>query len=576
MKTRLLKCFAGFLFVALMFAACKDPNSIDGIKPADYTFTISSLPYASKGLTVVARVNLHNKNYDYELGTIGDSPADTVIEKTVKMPVLYSKITLFFLDQDKKEIFYYPVEEKYNKTGSRNYTIDGYYYYYYEYGYPSYDKPYYALSEKHLNTVEFGKTYEFDSKEAPFMMFKVSGVLNKKIGIKLNQSYPRKVEVYVANSKEKFMNYQTESLNGESEYDCSGNEAYFMVRTEKYTDEGSAKITFTNISFAIENGLYIQQNKNIDPVILASDGKLYATGTNSASQAKDILYCLDPDTLIRSVAATVPYDIDCVEELDTGTLYISYFDRSSKNGVGGIITLNLATKQMNTLVNDLNGMAETMVNYKNGKFVVTGFDNKSTGNTGCIYLIDKANGTKTILAENSTDTIAVSTELFYFASNDVFIGTTNHVTSRFHYMKITENGTGYTTGYDSDSVYCLLRIFKESPLQVLCKNGSVFTLDTAIATPNWAIPEGVLCKSYEDCYIAGDYIYYMTNDRGAIVEKCALSAPKDVISSVKYENQVGKRLFCKDNKVYLLANSQYSVYGSNSTGDYMVYIHEIK
>ena len=571
MKTRLLKCFAGFLFVALMFAACKDPNTIDGVKLADYTFTISSIPYASKGLTVVARVNLHNKNYDYELGTIGNSPADTVIEKTVKMPVLYSKITLFFLDQDKKEIFYYPVEEKYNKTGSRNYTIDGYYYYYYEYGYPSYDKPYYALSEKHLNTVEFGKTYEFDSEEAPFMLFKVSGVLNKKIGIKLNQSYPRKVEVYVANSKEKFMNYETEYLNVEygCEYDCPANEAYFMVRTGALNDKETATITFTNISFAMENGLKIQ---NYDKTILASDGKIYLTGDTYADHsyetARNYLYCINPSTGTRSLAADLSSRIECVEELDKGILYIAAQNKTIKK-------FNLSTGQLTAFVSDLPIFAEAMVNYKDNKFIMTGREDTSDY-YGKVVLIDKSNGEKTVLETRSYSSIGNSTQLFYSQENDLFIGINNHGTPwRLDCLKILDVTNGTIISNQSwDDMQLPIIIYKTSPLQILDANGEIFGIDINNLGDkhNWCKSNGMLCKSYDDCYIKDNYIYYMKNDNGVLVEKCALSKPQTIINQQKFDNKTGKKLFYNDNKLYLLSNSLTSDYVSYSN---LVYLDQI-
>ena len=564
---KMFAALAGIFFVLLTLVSCQDPNNtLDGVKLVNYSFRLSTLPYSSQKLKVIARTNLRTKHYDFELGELDNSPVDTVIEKTVKMPILFDSINIFFLDKDGTEIFYSPVEKRYNKNAARSYKIDGNFYYYYEYGDPSYNEPYYALSQKYLTAVEYNKAYNFDTAENPYLLFKLSGVLNNKIGIRINQSYHETVEIYVADSKANLFNYQVEALNGKREYDCPADEAYFMVKTKKYTEEGSATITFSNISFARENGI---EMKSFDVKVLASDGKLYVTGDtyseNSYEKARDFLYCIDPATGVRSQVADLGSRIWCVEELDSGTLYIAADDKTIKK-------YNLSTGLLSDFVSGLTIYVHSMVNYKDNKFAATGRTGTNDYSGDYFILIDKNSGTQTVLNTTQSE-IGLARELSYSPENDLFIGRKEAGTPRYlEYLKIT-NDSFITKGGLFDITNGPIKIFKSSPLQIIAPSGKVYTINTDnLNSESWAKDEGVSGRSFTDCYILGNYIYYMKNEKDVVVEKCALSAPETVISSQQFEGKTGKKLFYKDNKLYLLSSSSNTIGGSYC---YLTYLDQL-
>jgi len=559
MKSKKIFFYLAGLLLVLMLSACGLSNKT---KLVDYKVKISNLPYGSENLRIIARATIGNHTSYYEIGTITSSAKDAVIEKVVNLPQTYDLLTLLCLDDQNEEIYYTDVKDTaYNRTTGA-YEIDGYWYFcnYYE----SSKAPYAACAEKFIETLKFDEEYDFDISTKPYLLFVLKGYKNKEIGFYFTGS-SNNVDIYASENKADIMTYNATKLTNTNRrtYLCESDEVYFLFRPEYYSKKTVTQLSFTDITFAKKNGIKIRR------AVLAPDGNIYAIENTDTSESRKSLWCINPNTKIKTLVKAFEDPIYCLEELDPGIIYVSHGNNISK--------LDIQSGTVSQFVTGLTNHAEAMVNYKNNKIVTTG----SKGNTdGAVNVIDKTTGSFTKLTQPdafSNTFIHISTTLLYFADEDIFVGVTYHLTPRRPcYMKINDEGTSYSTKefeYDIGSAFLL----KRSPIQFISADGKVFTVSENES--EWVINfEYKLGKSFKDCYIKDSYIYFIRYDSSkqiTTVEKCAVSNLQTVLKKEEFNKEEGIKFVTKDNKLYLLANSSSQVFGASSQNAYTVYLHEI-
>ena len=582
-KTLLL--LAALISAVFMFTACGSPGGADemtpeGIRLVNTSFKISDLPYGSEGLKIVVRAQVSSrKHYDYEIQTVTSATSDVCIEKTIKVPETYNSLKILFLDENGNPVYYKDIEDDF-KNQSGVYEIKGYYYYYYEWDSP--EAPYAACAEAHIINAEYEKTYEFDKAEKPYLLFKFTGVKNTEIGIKTN--YSENVDVYTSEDKDKIMKYDGSLLSG-YKYESKSETAYILVRAKNYNKTASLKITFSNNTFARENGIEIWK------ALLASDGNLYVSGESTQYKYRGILWKINPATMEKTMIkdfskGNTQYFINTIVELEPGTLYVSHAYQSGKDNIS---TVNLATGDVTTFVENLPMNAEAIVKNKDGKYVVTG---AKSGSDGIVCVID--NGQANALAWNINSDhsyIRMANELFYFADEDLYIGSSYHISKNLYCMKFSGSSSYFSHeskyGSSQYSMSSPIKVFRTSPIQILTSDGKVYDIDStkivssATNINNWCECAGELCKSYADCYLTNDSIYYMNKETSGttvlktIVEKCSLSNPKKVLEKQEYEGEKGIQFVSNNGKFYLLTNGTNAVNISSGYYDYLVYLHEI-
>jgi hypothetical protein len=338
-----------------------------------------------------------------------------------------------------------------------------------------------------------------------------------------------------------------------------------LFRPEYYSKKTVTQLSFTDITFAKENGIKIRR------AVLAPDGNIYATDNTGTYDTRKSLWCINPKTKIKTLVKEFEDPIDCLEELEPGIIYVSHGNNISK--------LDIQSGTVSQFVTGLTNHAEAMVNYKNNKIVTTG-SKGGISMDGAVNVIDKTTGSFTKLTQPdafSNTFIHISTTLLYFADEDIFVGLTYHGTpNRPCYMKINDDGTSYSTKdfeYDIDSAFLL----KRSPIQIISTDGKVYTVSKNES--EWVINyEDRLVKSFKDCYIKDSYIYFIRYDSSkqiTTVEKCAVSNLQTVLKKEEFNKEEGIKFVIKDNKLYLLANSSSQVFGASSQNAYTVYLHEI-
>ncbi len=547
-----------------------------------YKLKFINLPYGSDGLRIVARLKKGTEYSNYDIGTVTSSAPEAYVEKTINFPKSFDALSFFFVDNNNNAKYYIPLTSDFYDATTGVYVMEGYYYYYYET--KDNTKPYAACSEHLIEPLEFDKKYDFNCKEKPFRIFKVSNAKDKIIRINKTSSW--NIDLYASTDKAKILTYNSNKITDTTFYECTANEVYFMLRPNYYDIEASISITFVDVLPKITNSLKIEKS------CFASDGYLYVSGTNSSVHSNTILFRYDIETGERTQIKNFYDSIITISEVDEGKLYVSH-DTS-------ISVMDLSTGTFSTLVSNLPNNPTTFVNYKDNKLVISGRI------YGCSYgkfiILDKQTGNWKEATEMHMQVDRgypdLADEMFYFSDLDLFIHTTEYITSEdLYFTRIVDEDTDapkyYSMNPDSSNDYdCRspLKILSQNPLQFLCREGNVFTIHPEkITTPTdfydyhnvvkgWCTYEGTPYRTYNDCYLTDDYIYYMRSDTMehiCTVLKCARSDPKEVIEEKEYKDELGIKFFFKNNKLYLLANGTEAIYWVDSNRDYEVFFHEI-
>ena len=559
------------------------------VKKKDYKFKVSALPYDSDGLTIY--VQMTSSKYQSvveELGKITSVAKDAVVEKTVKLPEEYDKFALFFIDDDNNAEYYTALNPDYfYNSESDTWEVDGFYYYYYEKDYNPKD-PYAATDETRINDFALDTKYEFDASTGPYYIWKADNVIDKILKISIEGS--SNVDVHISSNKADLMTYNVQALKGNF-YECKTQTVYIMLKPKEYNFGENVKqpkcsITFTDFTPELEKCL------EIDKAVLASNGKIYASGETGDSETKEILYCLDPkNNLSRTRVKNFNKTITSICELEEGILYVSYDYCISK--------VELSTGIVSEFAKDLPASPQEMAMYEDGEILIAGIE-KERYTTDYLFLVDKDSGEyKEVKEQSGSRSISGIKDLQYYKNGNIFFYSFAGSPRDINYIKIDMTNPAKPEYVSTDSKYhgdykmdYPIMIYKTNPLQILTAGGEIFDIDLSkieAADPtlapyyyvqqveDWCLYNETSFRSYKDCYIMGEYIYYMNYDLindTCSVEKCALTAPKTVLKQEIYEDEVPVKLYSADNKLYLLTNSDDCIYPGQGYY-YKVYLHEI-
>lgn len=601
MKAKSIQVSSFIVIILILFLTVGCPHSPgqgndlvpDSNGEINYKFKISNFPYGSEGQKVVAVINKDDNISQKEIGTVSSN--STYLEKTVKLPFRYDQFEIRFLDSSNRIKYYVPIDRSvfYNEqTGV--YEVDGdYYYYYTTTPYSISEEPKVATTESKIQELQLGTRYNFNSTEEYYKIWHISNAMGKVIKI-TKEGFDNKADLYVSSRKNDIMSYSSQSYTGDN-IECNTTDVYIMLRPKMYFSIYGAvtcSVTFMDISAEIPKCL------EIDKSIMASDGKIYASGKCSSNTSKGILWCINPSDRTKTQVTNFHDDIIGIRELEEGILYISYNTCIS--------TYNLATREISTLVSDLSIQPKTVIPYKDNKLVAVG--RRPSASYGDIVLIEKNTGRwkafDYIDHQLSLGNMDLADDLFYFPDLNFFVHSTKNITPKDICFTVfdsdtIENATYHSCyselsgGYDMESP---LKVISTSPVKVLSAGGCVFRIDKdlidSVSTDdedyydkieNWIVYEGTPYRSYTDCIFTDDYIYYMNyhlesynlEDAYCSIEKCSVNNPKEVIHQEIYENEIGIQLYSYDGKIYLLTNGTRAIYQRQYVYDYQVFLHEI-
>ena len=591
-------------FFAVLLAGCKLPSLENGsennpsnnpslpsatspeFKKINYKFRVSRMPYDSVGLKIYAQVEASKyRPYSVLLGEIESVAKGACLEKTVELPEEYDTLYLYFVDVNNKTRYYNRVRKEYYYNDEKDYwDVDGYYYYYYQ-NKRELSSPYAAISEDNLADLEYGIKYEFDGSKMPYLVFQADNVKDKVLHFAIDGD-SSKVELDISTDKTKFMTYKAERII-RNFYECDTQKVYIMLRPLEYDfseNAESPKCTFTITDFSSE----IENCFTIDKACVASNGKIYASGTAAVNLVKNALYCIDPnDSFSRTKIKNFDDDIYTVGELEEGIVYVSYKDCISK--------VDIATGNVTELVKNLGIKTTNVAMYKTGDLVVIGEELHTTAEHG--YLVNTTTGESKELQYKQYPYDLYSTKnLQYIPEKDLFIYERNGSPLDVSFLKLDITDPSEPKYVTKDSryhgdykFYSPITVFSTSPLQLLTAYGEILNVNVDLIDnndpttdehygnkiENWCTYEDVLCKTYKNCYINGEYIYYLNYDstgKNCIIEKCAKTEPKTVLTQKSYAGEAAIDFYKAGENLYLLTNSAESVY----SGDYRkVYLHEI-
>ena len=556
----------------------------DSVEQIDYNFKISKLPYDSTGLTIYAQIaSTKYKTFAKEIGKITSVAKDAVVEKTIRLPKEFDSLYLVFVDAEKDEAHYYvkiaPNTNFYNSKDDI-WDVDGYYYYYYETTYNSKD-PYAATDEYHLKDLEFGTEYDFDAAKEPYLIFKVQTAIDKQLYVAINND--TECEVYLSEDKDKLMTFKADKLT-DSVYKCKSENVYIMLKPKEYilkADVQKPKCSITVTDFTIE----LKNCLKIEKAIVASNGKIYASGTTNTNSGKSELFCIDPaNNMTKTRIVNMTDEIYFVSEVEEGIIYVT-----SKDGC--ISKINIATNEVTEFTTAFPQTPKYICMYKNGKLVV--FANKDGDSDWFIYFIDKATGD---YKEVSGARPWGLRDIQYYPEKDIFFYDRAGSPLDIYFLKI-DNSTAnepkyyyYDTKYHQDhNLKYPIKVFKTEPFQLLSSSGILFNVnlglietvdynadDYSTKIQNWCLYDSELEINCKDFYVDGDYIYYLVYepyDKEIIVKKCAMATPDTVIQSKSYPGEAAINLYKAGGKLYLLSNSQKTILKGES--HYKIFLHEI-
>ena len=566
----------------------------------NYNFKISNFPYDSSGLVVMVQSKLGDNEIVEDLGIITKTDKNAYIQKTVKLPNKPDSLYIFFVDRDNNPKYSLKVvkEEVYDASKDL-YDINGWYNIYYKGYYFRYD-PFCGAGEGNIRELELDKQYEYKWREEPYLLFSLTGMNGKKLFIQLEEN--KNIELYYSTSMEDILTYNgRRAYDNPYSYNCETDVVYFMLRPGYYdysSDEHKAtgKIKFLDYEIAIAGCLEIKKS------ILASDGKIYVSGSTWNEISDSILYCFDPalgkKTVIKDFGDF--NSIKNISEIEEGFLYVAHGSNISK--------VNLSTKAVTNFVQDLPIRPQEIIDYKDNMLFVSGNGNNSSSDYIC--LVSKTDGSfknvDSYKYENNPSFFDIHCgsiyNIQYDADDDIFFYNTLGTPKDICFLKILNPDQANPTYYTEDSQYHVeheisnpTRIFiKESAkhYKIISGAGELFNIDLTeiekgdlhitngtdytnyvAAIKNWCLYEDNLVRPYDDCYITQDYIYYLQIlESKTIVEKSSKADPLNVIQSEEYTNEKGISFYKFGNKLYLLSNDTRSIIGARNLP---IYLHEI-
>ena len=194
------------------------------------------------------------------------------------MPSKYDQLEIRFLDDSDAIKYYIPVKKSFLLEQRDVYEITGDYYFYYKTTqYKTSTNPLVATTESKIQELQFGNKYDFDASKNNYLVWHVGNAIDKIISISKEDFDD--ADLYISHKKDDIMLYKAQKTTGDS-YECKTNDIYIMLRPKAYFNTEktvTCSVTFTDLSAEIEKCLEIDQS------ILASDGKIYASGTNSTN-----------------------------------------------------------------------------------------------------------------------------------------------------------------------------------------------------------------------------------------------------------------------------------------------------
>ena len=560
-----IKRFAAIIFsvfVILCFTGCLNMVNYKRVsEKSNYTFNISNMPSDSKDMIVRAHSCNGINTLDEDIGTVTD--VNKTLSNTVSLFSNSSTLEIhFYKGETKKYIVPVKNEHKNSKTGA--YDISGYYYYA-----DANNGLNAVIDVSKIQTLEYGKSYNFDSNDVPYLIWKTTGVKNKNI--RCTKDSEGNVATYFFSDLQEFIEGRKEKY-ASNIYECTEDELYILICPDYLRSDAYAVISFSLTD--VDADAYL----TIDTAVLASNGKLYAFGVNSLNNSQCILWNVDTNNNAMYKVKVFGENISGMAELVPGTLFVSHGKTISK--------VNLETNKITDLaVLDYKILA--IENYKND-YIIAVCDSDDYKNQ--VRLVEKATGIVTpIPAGGLFNELAHINNLLYIPEIDIYVFDTKGIAPNdINHLVIDDTDPENLSYISDDSQYHISSHIIYGPYTVLDTDseqrkarviacGEVYEIDRNAALnkkKTWCVSaSGVSCIPHNASYILGDNIYYASEDRfyDLLVKKCSKTSTSDVLGSKKFLREQAVSFFYHNSQLYLLTNS--SEY--NASGNCKIYLHKI-
>ena len=569
MKIKKLAAFIFSIFVILSFTSCLNILNYKRLQEkSDYTFNISNMPSDCAGMTVRAYSSNGIQSVEENLGTVTD--VNETLSNTVSLYSSSSTLEIHFY-KDGKHKYYVPVTKNHKNSQTGEYDISGYYCY----ADISDGNGLNAVMDvSKIQPLEYGKNYNFDTADLPYLIWKATGVKDKSI--RFSKSSENNVAIYFFTDLQEFIDGSKENYTTNI-YECQEDEIYILICPNYLYADASALISFSLTDVDAEAFLSIKS------AVLASNGKLYAFGNNPLNNPRCNLWNVDANSNAMYRVKTFGDEITDIEELDPGFLYVSHGKTLSK--------VNLATNEITDLA-VLDNWILAIENYKDDYVIaVCASDNYKDQ----VRLVNKTTGgIKNVSGSNETNYLKYINNLLYIPEIDMYVFDTKGISPNdISYLLIDDSDSENLYYLSKDSQYHSSSIGIDGPYTVLdtdssqgnarvIASGEVYEIDRNKASNADSDIRKTWCESISDvsciphkaCYILGDNIYYATEEgyHDLFVKKCSKTSAANVLHSKKFSREETVSFFEYNSQLYLVTNSTSEYNGMDS---YRIYLHKI-
>ncbi len=555
-------CFTGCLYFLNELVGAEETQN-DTAEKSDYTFNISKMPSDAAGMTVRVYSSHGDLNVDEYLGTVTD--INKTLSNTVSLYSSFSRLEIRFFKDDTLK-YYVPVKrnQKNSKTGA--YDIRGYYYY---------AEPQNGLNAvidaSKIQTLEYGKSYEYNSYYDPYLIWKATGVKDKKI------SYTKKNEanaaVYFFTDLQQFIEGSKEEYKNNI-YECSvdEDEIYVLICPKDLKSKASADVSFSLTD--VQSNAFL----NIDTCVLASNEKLYAYGYNSSDNTLCNLWSVDISSKSMSKVKEFGERITNIAELDPGILYVSHGKTISKVNLETNETTNFAV---------LDNKILAIENYKNDYIIAVCSNNPKV----LVLLIEKATGDfQEISGRDESSNLRYINNFLYIPEIDMYIFDTQGISPNdMNYLMIDDSDPenlsyrSYDSQYHEDigGPYTVLDTDIPNGKARVIASGEVYEIDRNAALSSEPTILNEWCKAAAEvsfiqnktCYVLGENIYYASdNYYDVLVKKYSKTSTSEVLGSKTFKGERAVSFFYQNSQLYLVTNS---IDKKDSNYFRKIYIHKI-
>lgn len=291
----------------------------------------------------------------------------------------------------------------------------------------------------------------------------------------------------------------------------------------------------------------------IDKALMASNGKLYASGTTDKSKSKAVLYEITKDSTDLVTAAVFDKEILKIKEIEPGTLFVSTSSTIYK------YVLSNGTIEEEPFFTTTRTVLD-YITYNDGFVVIT---DAPFGTTNWYFV---KNGESEIQFDFNNKTIPSGVDYVQIPNENAIIYFNTASPEDIYIVRIVDGGDSTILGYCQDSKYYTDYIMK-APLnlindkKVITANGKVFKFTLTVKgtgyISDWCLYDGDYLLECNILYTDRSKIYFAKDeaDGSCVLEIRDYEKPSATGTKTTYKNENGIGIYKIGGKVYFITNS---------------------